>query len=300
MWYPSARAGFLSAPQLAVHRNVDACPISELCNKTHVLFRISASFYNAHKEALCATAPVESAAMDVLSYLHTLEAGVTDILLPWAGRIPAALIARTTLHKLSAKEQLLAAFESADRVFVLTRGTMLSTSPAPDGTSFVIDEFSAPAAFGEMEAIGASPLYHSALVAASSCELLSISQEDYLSWLAHDPDALLARSRWCIQRLSAQSTYERSLLGWTGLHRVAFALAQAHEAAHDEQGVCVVGLTRAQLAERLGVSTKTITRALASLEERHMVDARGRKIVVNRKQRALIDRMLRDELGHEL
>lgn len=247
-----------------------------------------------------AKAPVESAAMDVLGYLQTLDVPVRDRLVPWAGRIPAALIARTKLVKLDAKEQLLAAFDTADRVFVLTRGTILSTSPGADGTSFVIDEFQAPSVFGEMEAIGASPLYHSALIASSACELLSFSQEDYLSWLMHDADALLARARWCIQRLSAQSTYERSLLGWTGLHRVAFALAQAHEANHDEQGTCVLVLTRTQLAERLGVSTKTVTRALFALEERHMVSLKGRKIVVERKQRVLIDRMLRDELGHEL
>lgn len=164
--------------------------------------------------------------MDTLGYLGTLDAEVRDRLTPWAGRIPAALLSRCALVRLDRGDELVRELDRFDSVYVLTRGTIVSTSPLLDGGTYVIDEFHAPAAFGEMEAIGASPFYHSSLMAATSAELIRASGKDYLAWLAGDADALLARSRWVVQRLASQSSHERSLLAWTGEKRVAYALCQ--------------------------------------------------------------------------
>ena len=56
-------------------------------------------------------------------------------------------------------------------------------------------------------------------------------------------------------------------------------------------------LTRGQLAERVGVSTKTVSRSIASLEGAGMVRLEGRKIVIDRETFELLEDMLRDELG---
>lgn len=95
--------------------------------------------------------------MDTLGYLETLDAEVRDRLAPWAGRIPAALLSRCALVKLDKGDELVHELDRFGSVYVLTRGTIASTSPLLDGGTYVIDEFHAPAAFGEMEAIGASP-----------------------------------------------------------------------------------------------------------------------------------------------
>ena len=230
--------------------------------------------------------------MDTLGYLETLDAEVRDRLAPWAGRIPAALLSRCALVKLDKGDELVHELDRFGSVYVLTRGTIASTSPLLDGGTYVIDEFHAPAAFGEMEAIGASPFYHSSLMAATDAELIRASGKDYLAWLSGDADALLARSRWVVQRLASQSSHERSLLAWTGEKRVAYALCQLYG-----EECLVVPLTRAQLAERVGVSTKTVSRSIASLADGGMARLEGRKIVIDREAFELLEDMLRDELG---
>ena len=230
--------------------------------------------------------------MDTLGYLETLDAEVRDRLAPWAGRIPAALLSRCALVKLDKGDELVHELDRFGSVYVLTRGTIASTSPLLDGGTYVIDEFHAPAAFGEMEAIGASPFYHSSLMAATDAELIRASGKDYLAWLSGDADALLARSRWVVQRLAS---HERSLLAWTGEKRVAYALCQLYGEGGKE--CLVVPLTRAQLAERVGVSTKTVSRSIASLVDAGMARLEGRRIVIDREAFELLEDMLRDELG---
>lgn len=153
--------------------------------------------------------------MDTLGYLSGLDAPVRDRLLPWAGRIPAALLSRCSLARLDKGDELVHELDRFSYIYVLTRGTIASTSPLVDGGTYVIDEFRAPVVFGEMEAIGASPFYHSSLTATTPAELLRTSSSDYLAWLTGDAEALLARSRWVVQRLASQSSHERSLLTWT-------------------------------------------------------------------------------------
>ncbi|NLH91586.1 MAG: Crp/Fnr family transcriptional regulator [Atopobium sp.] len=233
--------------------------------------------------------------MDTLSYLDALDAEVRDRLTPWAGRIPTALLSRCTLVKLDKGDELVHEFDRFGSVYVLTRGTITSTSPLLDGGTYVIDEFHAPAAFGEMEAIGASPFYHSSLMAATNAELIRASGKNYLAWLTGDSAALLARSRWVVQRLASQSSHERSFLAWTGKKRVAYALCQLYREGGKER--LVVPLTRGQLAERVGVSTKTASRSVASLAEGGMVHIEGQKIMIDQEAFELLKDMLHDELG---
>jgi CRP-like cAMP-binding protein len=234
--------------------------------------------------------------MDVLGYIDTLDEGPRRRLKPWAGRIPAALLSRCSLVRLKRGEQLVREHDRSESIYVLTRGTVASTSGFLDGGTYVIDEFAAPTVFGEMEAIGASPFYHSSLTAATDAELIRASNADYLEWLSGDPDALLARSRWVIQRISGQSSHERSLLGWEGRRRVAFELCRLYGASRAADDRFVVPFTRRELAERVGVSAKTVSRSLDSLEAEGMVRLEGRKIVIDREAYALLERMLSDGL----
>ncbi|WP_165443544.1 Crp/Fnr family transcriptional regulator [Olsenella sp. Marseille-P4559] len=233
--------------------------------------------------------------MDTLGYLSGLDAPVRDRLLPWAGRIPAALLSRCSLARLDKGDELVHELDRFSYIYVLTRGTIASTSPLVDGGTYVIDEFRAPVVFGEMEAIGASPFYHSSLTATTPAELLRTSSSDYLAWLTGDAEALLARSRWVVQRLASQSSHERSLLTWTAEKRVAHVFCQLYEEGGRER--LVVPLTRARLAERIGVSTKTVSRSVASLAGAGMARLEGRKIVIDREAFALLEKMLRNELG---
>lgn len=233
--------------------------------------------------------------MDVLDYIAGLDARVRDAVLPWASRIPAGTLSRARLVRLGRGEELVRMLDRCERVYLLCSGRVRTTSHGASGSTFAIDEFGAPAVFGEMEVLSESPLYHGSLVAVTDCEFVSARREDYLAWLTSDPEALLARSRSVVRSLLRQSGAERSLLGWNGTKRLMFVLCQyCHQQAGPDGAV--IRATRTELAEKANVSTKTVSRALEELEGRRMLRRVGRRIVIDR---AACDRLDR-EMQHEL
>ena len=237
--------------------------------------------------------------MDVLAYIAELDAPVREALLPWANRIPAGTLQRCSLVRLGCGEELVRMLDRCEQVFVLCRGRVRSTSHAISGSTFTIDEFQAPAVFGEMEVIADSPLFHGSLLALESCEFITADREDYLSWLKSDPEALLERSRWVAQSLLRQSGTERSMLGWSAVKRIMFILCQ-HCRQQPGQDAVVVRASRRELAEKANVSTKTVSRAVEELERRRMLKRAGRKIVIDRAAAARLDAAMRHEFEASL
>lgn len=238
--------------------------------------------------------------MDVLGYIEGLDdARVRDAVLPWAARIPAGVLSRARLVTLARGEELVRMLDRCERVYLLCRGRVRTTSHGSSGSTFAIDEFEAPAVFGEMEVLSESPLYHGSLVAVTDCEFVSARREDYLAWLTSDPEALLARSRSVVRSLLRQSGAERSLLGWNGTKRLMFVLCQYCHQLPGPDGV-VIRATRTELAEKANVSTKTVSRALEELESRRMLRREGRRIVIDRAACARLDREMQHELESSL
>lgn len=248
--------------------------------------------------------------MDVTAYIETLDAPVAEALAPWARRAADASLGRCRLVRLKKGETLARMLDCCDHVHVLARGRIRSTSHSADGGSFTIDEFGAPTVFGEMELLSDEPLALSSLAALTDCELVAIPREDYLAWLASDPEALLARSRWVVRRLLNQMGNERSLMGWNGTKRLMFVLFQLCQQAGVETGGSgangdaskdvLLHPTRAELAERAGVSEKTITRGLAELEREGLIAKKGRTIVIDQAARERLEQNIRKELEPSL
>lgn len=237
--------------------------------------------------------------MDTLAYIEQLEEPVRSALSPWAKRVPTAMLERASLKRLQRGEGLVRMLDRCSFVYVLCSGRVRTTSHALEGTTFTIDEFAAPAVFGEMELIAESPLYHGTVVALTACEFIAVRRDDYLRWLSSDPDALLKRARWVVQSLLKQSGAERNLLGWTGVKRIMFTLCQYAQQQADGDDI-VIGASRAELAERANVSTKTVSRALAELERRGFLRRNGRKIVIDHAAYRRLDAAMRHELESSL
>lgn len=232
--------------------------------------------------------------MDVLTYISELDARVRDVALPWVSRIPAGVLSRARLVHLNRGEILVHMLDRCERVFLLCSGRVRTTTHGVSGSTFAIDEFEAPAVFGEMEVLSESPLFHGSLVAVTDCEFISARREDYLAWLKSDPKALLARSRSVVQNLLRQSGTERNLMGWNGAKRLMFVLCQ-YCRQQNRTGDVVIKATRSELAEKANVSTKTVSRALDELEQRRMLRRQGHKIVIDQAARARLD----SEIQHE-
>ncbi|WP_428378769.1 Crp/Fnr family transcriptional regulator [Olsenella sp. Marseille-QA0557] len=232
--------------------------------------------------------------MDVLTYISALDPQVRDAVLPWVSRIPAGVLSRAHLVRLNRGEILVHMLDRCTRVYLLCSGRVRTTTHGVSGSTFAIDEFEAPAVFGEMEVLSESPLFHGSLIALTDCEFISARRDDYLAWLKSDPEGLLARSRSVVKSLLRQSGTERDLMGWTGVKRLMFVLCQ-YCRQQSKTGDVVIKASRSELAEKANVSTKTVSRSLDELEQRHMLHREGHKIVIDQEARARLD----SEIQHE-
>lgn len=219
-------------------------------------------------------------------------------IIKWASRVPANRLSHCRQIRLNSGQTLVHMLDRVDNVYILCRGTVRTTSHNSAGSTYVIDEYRAPVAFGEMEVISESPFYLGSLTATSGCEFISVPREDYLQWIRSDPEALLTRSRWIIKNLTRQSGYERSLLTWSGTKRLMYMLSElTRDQIH--RGVVewpfTVRLTRQELADKIGTSTKTVARGIDELKERGMVSVQHGKIVITERQFQRLD----DAMKHE-
>ena len=236
--------------------------------------------------------------MNVLTYLDSLDSDVRKKIIKWASRVPANRLSHCRQIRLNSGQTLVHMLDRVDNVYILCRGTVRTTSHNSAGSTYVIDEYRAPVAFGEMEVISESPFYLGSLTATSGCEFISVPREDYLQWIRSDPEALLTRSRWIIKNLTRQSGYERSLLTWSGTKRLMYMLSElTRDQIH--RGVVewpfTVRLTRQELADKIGTSTKTVARGIGELKERGMVSVQHGKIVITERQFQRLD----DAMKHE-
>ena len=217
--------------------------------------------------------------MNVLTYLDSLDSDVRKKIIKWASRVPANRLSHCRQIRLNSGQTLVHMLDRVDNVYILCRGTVRTTSHNSAGSTYVIDEYRAPVAFGEMEVISESPFYLGSLTATSG-------------------EALLTRSRWIIKNLTRQSGYERSLLTWSGTKRLMYMLSElTRDQIH--RGVVewpfTVRLTRQELADKIGTSTKTVARGIDELKERGMVSVQHGKIVITERQFQRLD----DAMKHE-
>lgn len=234
-----------------------------------------------------------------MSYISGLGAPVCTELEPWARHLPSSLRARCQLLHVDKDEEPVRMLEACTHVYVLCSGRIRTTIRSISGNSFTVDEFEAPTFFGEMELLAGSPHTLGSLVALTPCTFITIPGAAYLAWLQSDLEALSTRSQWVIRSLLRQMGNARSLMGWNSTQRLLFVLFQCCPHAVGSEGA-LIHATRAELAERAGVSTKTVSRALGELEERGLVHRAGKSIRIEQSAYGHLDEDIRHELESDL
>jgi CRP/FNR family cyclic AMP-dependent transcriptional regulator len=110
-----------------------------------------------------------------------------------------------------------------------------------------------------------------------------MSRENYLNWMKSDAETLFFRVCDITRKLMSQARNERRYLFMSGSRRLAAFLADAYE-RRQKDGILALAITRQQLADELGVSGKTVQRALKTLSEQELVKVQGRKLIMNHLQ----------------
>ncbi len=169
--------------------------------------------------------------------------------------------------------------EPCPGLFVIVSGAVELRQASPRGREQVLH------AEGPGATLGEAPLFDgkgfiAAAVAVSPTRLVVVPRTEVLGLCRGHPSVALAMLESMARRVRSFAALAENL----ALRNVTERLARHLEAAADGE-VVDLGLTQEQLASRLGTVRELVSRALAQLERRGLIERRRSKIVLRDAER---------------
>jgi CRP/FNR family transcriptional regulator len=184
------------------------------------------------------------------------------------------------------KEILFTDGEEAKGFYVVLSGRMKIYKVSPDGKEQILHIVSAPDAFAEAALFleGAYPAFAEAL---SDCQLLFFPKRGFVQLIEKNPrlsinmivtlSQYLRRFALLVEELSLKEVSSR-------IAKYLLDLSKRSSKEGKSAKEVELDLSKTQLALRLGTISETLSRTLAKLKAKGMIDVRGKKIqILNRE-----------------
>lgn len=170
-----------------------------------------------------------------------------------------------------------------DRIYLLLEGIVKAMDYRIFGIVYDYMWFYPVKSFGAMEVLLDMECYRTTLVTATPCRLLAAPKGVYEKWLCGDINALQMEIKSIGSYLVEQSRKERTFLFVQGVDRVYLLFTQLFEQGQ-ENGLCTLRLTRQELADRCGLSVKTVNRAVERMKGEGCISRKGNQILIHSGQ----------------
>ncbi|MFR0673507.1 cAMP-activated global transcriptional regulator CRP [Enterobacterales bacterium AW_CKDN230030176-1A_HGKHYDSX7] len=195
------------------------------------------------------------------------------------------LLAHCQRRRHAAKSNLISAGDMADSLSFIIKGSVTILIEDDDGHEMIIAYLNAGDFFGELGLFGpeAQACQRSAWVRAKTdCEIAEISYEKFRELAKEDPQILYALGAQMAQRLrnTTRKVGDLAFLDVTG--RVAHCLlelCQQPDAMTHPEGM-QIKVTRQEIGRIVGCSREMVGRVLKDLEERNLVQVKGKTMIV--------------------
>ena len=184
-------------------------------------------------------------------------------------------------------------------VYMICRGQAKLSVVAPDGRTLILKIASPGEVLGLSACVMDKP-YEATVETLSPCQVNFIRREDFLGFVREDSEACL---RAAIQ-ISKQYNNACRELRWVGLSRSAdwrlasllLGWGEDHFEGEDHSGSNVTNespsfkmtLTHEEIAQMIGTTRETVTRAMARFKKQKLIEVRGATMVL-RNQKALLE-----------
>ncbi|MAG30008.1 MAG: cAMP phosphodiesterase [Deltaproteobacteria bacterium] len=167
-----------------------------------------------------------------------------------------------------------------DYMYVIRQGRVKVTKASEDGREKIMNFLEAGAFFGDMALLGDETRSASVKTLEESV-LLALSRRDFIDLIRQSPDLSLAVIEELANRLRETNEQARSL-SFQGVEertRNLFErIARADEAGADR--LLTPALTHQQIADMVGTSRETVTRAIKQLKESGWLAQEGKRYVI--------------------
>jgi CRP-like cAMP-binding protein len=178
-------------------------------------------------------------------------------------------------HKTIVEEGL-----SGDYMYVIREGRVKVTKLSGDGREKILELLEAGSFFGEMSLLDSAPRSAS-VKALTEVRILALARNDFLNVLRRSPDLALAVIQELTNRLRQQDEQASSLSFQRVKERTQGLLVRL---ARDETGVpgrlATPTLTHQQIADMIGTSRETVTRAVKGLKQEGWLEQDGKHYLV--------------------
>jgi CRP/FNR family transcriptional regulator/CRP/FNR family cyclic AMP-dependent transcriptional regulator len=167
-----------------------------------------------------------------------------------------------------------------DYMYVIREGRVKVTKLSGDGREKILEMLEAGAFFGEMSLLDSAPRSAS-VKALTDVRVLALSRKDFLNVLRRSPDLALAVITELTSRLRQQDEQASSLSFQRVKERTQGLLVRL---ARDDVGVpgrlATPALTHQQIADMIGTSRETVTRAVKGLKQEGWLTQEGKRYLV--------------------
>jgi CRP-like cAMP-binding protein len=167
-----------------------------------------------------------------------------------------------------------------DYMYVLREGRVKVTKLSGDGREKILEMLEEGAFFGEMSLLDGAPRIAS-VKALTDVRILALARNDFLNVLRRSPGLALAVIQELTRRLRQVDERASSLSFQRVKERTQGLLARlAREATPVRGCLQTPALTHQQIADMIGTSRETVTRALKTLKEQGWLAQQGKHYLV--------------------
>jgi CRP-like cAMP-binding protein len=167
-----------------------------------------------------------------------------------------------------------------DYMYVIREGRVKVTKLSGDGREKILELLEEGSFFGEMSLLDSAPRSAS-VKALTDVRILALARNDFLNVLRRSPDLALAVIQELTQRLRQQDEQASSLSFQRVKERTQGLLVRL---ARDDTGVpgrlATPSLTHQQIADMIGTSRETVTRAVKGLKQDGWLEQDGKHYLV--------------------
>ena len=171
-----------------------------------------------------------------------------------------------------------------DKVYILIKGFIRASEYRVFDKMYGFSRFCPVEMFGSMEVLLEIQYYRATLIAETPCVLLQMSRDSFERWIQSDVNALMIEAKRIGSYLLEQAAKERVGLFLRGKEKLMLLLLDKYEQKCDNKGYCVLRISRQDLSILTGLSERTISRALNSLQDEEYLSLERKKIILQREQ----------------
>ena len=218
-----------------------------------------------------------------LPFLQSLREARRQQILDYFKTAPDSLADCFTTELMPANTIFIREDSPAKYVYLIADGVVKATDYRVLGIEFDFILFDKVYALGGMEVLMDMPNYRTTLTSSTECIMIRMPRRNYESWLLGDLAALKHESHLACEYLLEQARLSRAYLFLEGADRLAMLLVCKYE-KYAKDGYYESRGKRQNLANEVGMSMKSITRALKRLTDEGLVTPHKYSLSVNQEQ----------------